>query len=97
MFCINHKEGRGPHKCLNLGPQLPCYATGSLSYTLNEWPYPAPRSVSGVGNVLRKDVAAVMLRNKRSSWLGPSYWRFIDYIWATLSMWAAIPIGPTLA
>jgi len=23
-------EGRGPHKCWNLGPQLPCYATGHV-------------------------------------------------------------------
>src|SRR6218665_2742143 len=29
MFCINDKVGTGaPHKFLNLGPQLPCYATG---------------------------------------------------------------------
>ena len=26
---INDKEGGAPHKCWNLGPQLPCYGTGA--------------------------------------------------------------------
>jgi len=25
----NDKEGGAPHKCWNLGPHLPCYATGA--------------------------------------------------------------------
>jgi len=33
MLCIDAKEGRGPHKYLNLGPQLPCYATGRVVWT----------------------------------------------------------------
>jgi len=29
MLMLRHiKEGGAPHKCWNLGPQLPCYATG---------------------------------------------------------------------
>jgi len=27
---IDDKERRAPHKCWNLGPQLPCYATAGF-------------------------------------------------------------------
>jgi len=35
---INDEEGRAPHNCWNLGPQLPCYATARsvLSINMNE-------------------------------------------------------------
>jgi len=37
--CINDKEGRAQRKFLNLGPQLPCYATVCVGVCLCQIKY----------------------------------------------------------
>src|SRR6218665_3330945 len=59
--CINDKEGRASHKCLNQGPQLPCYATDRGATKGGLEGAQAPPSLKKVCLVIRPDPTTFLL------------------------------------